>query len=158
MQKPRENWSKMLKDLRQIHPHARLWIATVVVLGILLVFNPRVQIITHAPKGEVIAYYNNEYQRYAIQVLTEQNKLEQYTCLYELWMQESNWRPQALNKSSKAMGIAQLMPQTWVNIKVKPTTNGFEQVRAGLIYIERRYGKTNGICRAYAHHLAKNWY
>ena len=148
----------MLKDLRQIHPHARLWIATVVILGILFVFNPRVQIVTDAPKGEVIAYYNNEYQRYAIQLLTEQNKLEQYPCLYELWMQESNWRPKALNKSSKAMGIAQFMPQTWENVKVKPTWDGKKQVMAGLLYIDRRYGKTNGICRAYAHHLAKNWY
>jgi hypothetical protein len=158
MPKPRESWSKMLKDLRHIHPHARLWIATVVILGIFIAFNPRVQIITHPPKGELIAYYNNEYQRHAIQLLTEQNKLEQYPCLYELWMKESNWRPKALNKSSKAMGIAQFMPQTWVNVKVKPTWDGKEQVRAGLLYIDRRYGKTGGICRAYAHHLAKNWY
>jgi hypothetical protein len=143
---------------KQIHPHARLWIATVVILGIFLVFNPRVQIISHAPKGEVIAYYHNEYQRYAIQVLTERNQLEQYPCLYELWMEESNWRPEALNKNGGAMGIAQLMPQTWVNIKVKPTKDGFKQVIAGLAYIERKYGKTGAICRAYAHHLAKNWY
>ena len=143
---------------KHIHPHARLWIATVVILGIFLVFNPRVQIIPHAPKGELIAYYHNEYQRYAIQVLTERNQLEQYPCLYELWMRESNWRPAALNKNGGAMGIAQLMPETWVNIKVKPTKDGFKQVDAGLAYIERKYGKTGAICRAYAHHLAKNWY
>ena len=132
--------------------------ATVVVLGIFLVFNPRVQIIAHAPKGEVVAYYTNEYQYHAIQQLIKQDKLEQYPCLYELWMRESNWRPAALNKSSKAMGIAQLMPATWVNIKVKPTKDGFKQVDAGLLYIDRKYGKTGGICRAYAHHLAEGWY
>jgi hypothetical protein len=143
---------------KHIHPHARLWIATVVILGIFLVFNPRVQITSHAPKGEVIAYYHNEYQRYAIQVLTERNQLEQYPCLYELWTEESNWRPAALNKSSKASGIAQLMPATWKLLKVKPTADGFKQVDIGLRYIDRHYGKTRGICKAYAHHLAKGWY
>lgn len=143
---------------KHIHPHARLWIATVLVLGIFLVFNPRVQIIAHAPKGEVVAYYTNEYQRHAIQRLIEQDKLEQYHCLYELWTEESNWRPAALNKSSKASGIAQLMPATWKLLKVKPTADGFKQVDVGLRYIDRHYGKTGGICKAYAHHLAKGWY
>lgn len=143
---------------KHIHPHARIWMVTVVILGIFLVFNPRVQITSHAPKGEVVAYYDNEYQRYAIQRLTEQDKLEQYPCLYELWTLESNWRPAALNKSSNAMGIAQLMPATWVNIKVTPTKDGFKQVDAGLKYLDHRYGKVRGICRAYAHHLAKGWY
>jgi len=143
---------------KHIHPHARLWIATVVILGLFLVFNPRVQIISHAPKGEVIAYYHNEYQRYAIQLLTQQNKLEQYPCLYELWMEESNWRPKAKNKESSAMGIAQLLDSTWKNIGLKPTWDGNKQVEAGLKYLDHRYGKVGGICRAYAHHLAKGWY
>jgi len=143
---------------KHVHPHARIWIATVVVLGIFLVFNPRVQITSHAPKGEVVAYYNNEYQRYAIQRLIELDKLEQYQCLHELWMRESNWRPKAKNKESSAMGIPQLLDSTWKNIGVKPTKNGFKQVDAGLLYIDRKFGKNGGICRAYAHHLAKGWY
>jgi hypothetical protein len=142
---------------KHIHPHARLWIATVVILGIFLVFNPRVQIISHAPKGEVIAYYHNEYQRHAIQLLTKQNKLEQYPCLDELWMEESNWRPKAKNKESSAMGIPQLLNSTWKNIGLKPTWDGYKQVSAGLKYLDHRYGK-KGVCRAYAHHLAKGWY
>ena len=143
---------------KQIHPHARLWIATVLVLGIFLMFNPRVQIMAHQPKGQVIAYYENEYQQYALDQLIKQDKLEQYPCLFELWMEESNWRPESRNKSSKALGIAQLMPQTWELIKVKPTMDGFKQIDAGLLYIERHYGKTRAICKAYAHHLAKGWY
>jgi hypothetical protein len=143
---------------KHIHPHARLWIATVVILGIFLVFNPRVQIVSHPPKGEVIAYYHNEYQRHAIQLLVNQNKLEQYPCLYELWMRESNWRPTAKNKNSTAMGIPQLLNSTWKNIGIKPTKDGFKQVEAGLKYLDHRYGKNGGICRAYAHHLAKGWY
>jgi hypothetical protein len=109
------------------------------------------------PTGKVIAYYNNDYQRYAVDKLIQMDMLEQYPCLFELWTKESNWRPKARNKSSGALGIAQLMPATWVNIDTKPTLNGYKQVDAGLVYIERKYGK-KGICKAYAHHLAKNWY
>lgn len=143
---------------KHIHPHARLWVITVALLGIFLVFNPRVQMVAHPPKGQVVAYYENEYQLYALNQLIKQNKLEQYPCLFELWMEESNWRPAARNKSSKALGIAQLMPQTWELIGVKPTADGFKQIDAGLLYIDRHYGKTRGICKAYAHHLAKGWY
>jgi len=144
---------------KRIHPHARLWIVTTVILGLVITFKPIAQIteVVHPNKGLLVAYYQNDYQRFAIDELIKHNNLEQYPCLYELWMKESNWRPAALNKSSKALGIAQLMPKTWLNIKVKPTADGYKQVRAGLKYIDHRYGK-NGICRAYAHHLAKNWY
>ena len=146
-------------NLRTIHPHARLWIITAIILGLILVLKTSTgqQLIT-PPHGKVIAYYKNDYQRYAIDKLVEHDNLEQYPCLYELWTLESNWRPQALNKSSKAMGIAQLLPSTWKLIKVKPTINGYEQVDAGLKYIKRHYGDKGGICRAYAHHLAKGWY
>jgi hypothetical protein len=146
----------MRNDLRQIHPHARLWIATAIILGLILVLKPASKFMA-PPHGKVIAYYQNDYQRYALDKLIEQDNLEQYPCLYELWMRESNWRPQALNKSSKALGIAQLMPATWVNIKAKPTLDGYKQVDFGLRYLKHRYG-SKGICRAYAHHLAKGWY
>lgn len=147
----------MFNVLRQIHPHARLWIVSAVILGVLLTINTPIVNINHQPKGKVIAYYNNDYQRYAVDKLIQMDMLEQYPCLFELWTKESNWRPKARNKSSGALGIAQLMPATWVNIDTKPTLNGYRQVDAGLVYIERKYGK-KGICRAYAHHLAKNWY
>jgi membrane-bound lytic murein transglycosylase MltF len=118
---------------------------------------PAVQFVK-PPHGKVIAYYQNDYQRYAIDKLIEQDNLEQYPCLYELWMRESNLRPEAKNKKSSAMGIPQLLNSTWKNIGVKPTWDGKKQVEAGLKYLDRRYGKTGGICRAYAHHLAKGWY
>jgi hypothetical protein len=158
----------MLNVLRQIHPHARLWIVSAITLGILLIINTPVEKtvdtpvektvkIYKQPQGRVVAYYNNDYQRYAVDKLIQLDMLEHYPCLFELWTKESNWRPKARNKSSGALGIAQLMPETWVNIKTEPTLNGYKQVDAGLAYIERKYGK-KGICRAYAHHLAKNWY
>lgn len=146
----------MRNDLRQIHPHARLWIATVIILGLILVLKPASKFMA-PPHGKVIAYYQNDYQRYALDKLIERNQLEQYPCLYELWIKESNWRPQALNKSSKASGIAQLKPSTWRNINTIPTQDGYKQVDAGLKYIDRHYGK-GAICKAYAHHLAMGWY
>ena len=143
---------------KHFHPHARIWFITVLALIGVLFINPRVEYIVHPPKSEVIAYYKNEYQQYAIQQLVKQDKLEQYPCLMELWTRESNWRPKALNKQSKALGIAQLLPETWRNIKIKPTNDGFKQVDAGLKYIDHHYGESGGICRAYAHHLARGWY
>lgn len=148
----------MLKYTRLIHPHARLWIVTTIVFGLLFVLKTPVQEVIMPPHGRLIAYYQNDYQRYAIDKLAEHDNLEQYPCLYELWTKESNWRPKAVNKSSGALGIAQLMPRTWRILKIKPTLDGKAQVNAGLLYIDRRYGETGGVCRAYAHWLAKGWY
>jgi hypothetical protein len=145
---------------KHIHPHARIWIATTIIIGLVIAFKPIANITTqvvNSNKGVLVAYYENDYQRFAIEELTKRGSLEQYPCLYELWTRESNWRPKAKNKESTAMGIPQLLDSTWKNIKVKPTWDGYKQVLAGLKYIDHRYGK-NKICRAYAHHLAKNWY
>ena len=147
----------MFSALRQIHPHARLWIVTAIVLGLLFILREPAQMIVKPPHGKVIAYYQNDYQRYALDRLVELNMLEQYSCLYELWMRESNWRPEAKSKKSSAYGIPQLLNSTWKNIKVRPTRDGYKQVDAGLRYIKHRYG-SNGVCKAYAHHLAKGWY
>ena len=144
---------------KRIHPHARLWIATTVIIGLVIAFKPIAEItnVVHPNKGLVVAYYQNDYQRFAIDELIKRDNLEQYPCLYELWMRESNWRPKAKNKESTAMGIPQLLDSTWKNIGHKPTWDGNKQVLAGLAYLDHRYGK-KGVCRAYAHHLAKGWY
>ena len=149
----------MPRKSSKIHPNARLWIITTVILSVALVIKTESKVIkTIQPEGRVVAYYKNDYQRYAIDRLAEMGRIEEYPCLYELWVEESNWRPEALNKSSRASGIAQLKPSTWANLKIRPTANGYEQIDAGLIYINQHYGKTNSICKAYAHHLAMGWY
>jgi hypothetical protein len=147
----------MLNFLRQVHPHARLWIVTTILFGLLFVLRTPVQEIISPPHGKVVAYYQNDYQRFAIEELAKRDNIEQYPCLYELWTKESNWRPKAKNKESTAMGIPQLLNSTWKNIGLKPTWDGYKQVSAGLQYLDHRYGK-KGVCRAYAHHLAKGWY
>jgi hypothetical protein len=118
-------------------------------------------IIEPAPKeahisGTVVAFYENEYQRYAVDMLTQMGKLEQWSCLYTLWMRESNWRPNAINRESGAYGIAQFMPATWALVGFKRTDNGFAQVEAGLAYIQRKYG--GNICKALGSNLARGWY
>lgn len=106
--------------------------------------------------GTVIAFYENEYQRYAIDMLTQMGKLEQWTCLYTLWTRESNWNPHSLNRKSGAYGIAQFMPATWELVGFKKTDNGFVQVEAGLAYIKRKYG--GNICKALGSNLGRGWY
>ena len=79
----------------------------------------------------------------------------QATCLDELWTEESGFSATALNASSGATGIPQLLPSAhaipagWSN----PAT----QIRWGLGYIEGTYGSP---CRAWAHEksVTPNWY
>jgi hypothetical protein len=92
-----------------------------------------------------------------VQVIKQWNSSNEYDCLVELWRRESNWRAEALNKSSGAFGIAQFMPQTWVDygyIYYKPTA-AETQIVVGLRYITNRY-KTP--CNALSFHDKKNWY
>lgn len=110
----------------------------------------------HPVAGTVVAYHENEYQRYAVDMLTQMGKLEQWSCLHELWTRESNWRPKAYNRASGAYGIAQFMPVTWDLVGYKRTNNGFVQVEAGLAYIQRKYG--GNICKALGSNLSRGWY
>lgn len=112
--------------------------------------------VSNATAGEVVAYYENEYQRYAVDMLIQMDKLEQWSCLYTLWTKESNWRTRALNKKSGAYGIAQFMPETWGLVGFKRTNDGFIQVEAGLAYIQRKYG--GNICKALGSNLSRGWY
>ena len=82
-------------------------------------------------------------------------KKGQFSCLDKLWTQESHWNPKARNKSSGAYGIAQFMPTTWGNYKVKKTSNGVKQVEYGLHYISVRYHLP---CRAWYHEQKFGWY
>ena len=80
----------------------------------------------------------------------------QWNCLEQLWTRESNWRPDALNKTSvrqngkkvHAGGIPQILG-------MNPQLSIYEQVNRGLIYIESRYSTP---CRALNFHNRAGWY
>jgi len=81
--------------------------------------------------------------------------LKQWRCLELLWTKESHFNPKARNKRSGAYGIAQFMPQTWGNYKVKKTSDPALQIKYGLRYIRSRYGEP---CTAWKFHKRHHWY
>lgn len=80
----------------------------------------------------------------------------QYSCLVKLWERESNWRWNALNRSSGAYGIPQSLPASkMASAGADWRTNPETQVKWGLGYIEGRYGSP---CSALAHSDRRGWY
>jgi hypothetical protein len=79
----------------------------------------------------------------------------QFSCLDRLWTKESHWNNKADNPSSTAYGIAQLLDSTWSHTGVKKTSDGYHQVDAGLVYIDKVYGSP---CGAWAHSQKTGWY
>jgi hypothetical protein len=80
----------------------------------------------------------------------------QFICLDRLVNLESRWNPMAENRSSRAFGIFQFLPTTWANYHY-PTRpkNSIIQVKAGLRYIQKRYGTA---CNALKFHQRHGWY
>lgn len=81
---------------------------------------------------------------------------KEYTCLNQLWTQESNWNYKSRNKRSGAHGIAQALPASKMNVvSTDWRTNPVTQIRWGLRYISIRYESP---CKAWAKHKRSNWY
>lgn len=90
---------------------------------------------------------------------------EELPALIHLWNKESGnpsagssavtWNPMADNPTSTAFGIAQFLDGTWGGTGIAKTTNGFQQIDAGLIYLSQRYGSPSA---ALQFHFANNWY
>lgn len=81
---------------------------------------------------------------------------DQYACLYNLWMRESNWNVYAQNPSSGAYGIPQSLPGSkMASAGADWQTNPVTQITWGLGYIQGRYGSP---CGAWAHSQAVGWY
>jgi hypothetical protein len=79
----------------------------------------------------------------------------QFSCLDKLWTRESHWHADADNPTSTAYGIAQLLDSTWSHTGIKKTSDGYRQVDAGLVYIDKVYGSP---CNAWAHSQNTGWY
>jgi hypothetical protein len=81
---------------------------------------------------------------------------EQFSCLDQLWVSESNWNPYAQNSSSGAYGIPQALPaKKMASAGADWRTNPVTQIRWGLEYIRSSYGTP---CGAWSFKLANSWY
>jgi hypothetical protein len=80
---------------------------------------------------------------------------DQFGCLESLWGKESGWNPNAQNPSSSAYGIPQLLDSTWAGTGIAKTSDGYRQIDAGLVYIDRAYGSP---CGAWSHSRSTGWY
>ena len=70
---------------------------------------------------------------------------EQFGCLNQLWIGESDWRWDATNPSSGAYGIPQSLPASkMVSAGPDWKTNPATQIRWGLDYIKQSYGSPCG--------------
>lgn len=74
--------------------------------------------------------------------------LRQRQCVYKLFTKESRFDHLAKNQQgSSAFGIAQMLKEK--------NTDPAIQILNAYRYIEHRYGTP---CRAWSHHVSKNWY
>jgi len=69
-------------------------------------------------------------------------------CFINIITAESHHNPHALNTSSGAYGVGQLLESTYNNIGLKKSSSSLAQVVASLAYISRHYG-SGGTCAAW---------
>jgi hypothetical protein len=80
---------------------------------------------------------------------------DQWSCLYNLWEQESGWDPTAENASG-AYGIPQALPGSkMASAGPDWETDATTQIKWGLGYIQGTYGTP---CGAWDHEEAYGWY
>jgi hypothetical protein len=92
------------------------------------------------------------YKEYA---MSKVGSASEFSCLENLWGKESGWNPNAQNPSSTAYGIAQFLDSTWSGTGIAKTSDGYRQIDAGLIYIEKAYGSP---CAAWGKSQSSGWY
>lgn len=124
------------------------------------IINTKYKDTSTSKRGEVIkATSGNKkvYQDYAHTLLLEYGWSEaDFDALVVLWERESNWNPNATNKSSGAHGIPQSLPASKMASEGDDyMTNYQTQIRWGLKYIKNRYGSPTA---ALAHSDRKGWY
>jgi soluble lytic murein transglycosylase-like protein len=80
----------------------------------------------------------------------------QYTCLYDLWEQESGWNVYAENTSSGAYGIPQSLPADKMAMFGSDyLTDPVTQIKWGLYYINTTYGTP---CAAWTNEVDYGYY
>lgn len=97
-----------------------------------------------------------EYQAFAYDLVINQYiwSEEDFKALVNLWTKESDWNPNAVNKSSGACNIPQALPCN--KISNAYGDNSWQSgIKWGLKYIKQRYGTPTG---AWQHFQNKGWY
>jgi hypothetical protein len=79
---------------------------------------------------------------------------DQFGCLDQLYVSESDWDPHADNPTSSAYGIPQALTETH-DLPADYMTNPVTQIEWGLDYIRSSYGTP---CSAWEFKQANNWY
>jgi hypothetical protein len=80
----------------------------------------------------------------------------QFSCLNDLWEEESGWNVSASNPSSGAYGIPQALPGSkMASAGPDWESDASTQIRWGLQYIQGSYGSP---CGAWDHEEADGWY
>lgn len=103
-------------------------------------------------KPIVISYSKNDVKKWTRQKIGSQ----QFSCVNNLWMHESEWNMHAVNDDSGAYGIPQSLPGRKMQSKGSDwKTNPYTQVKWGLSYINSRYGSP---CNAWNHFQTAGWY
>ena len=104
---------------------------------------------TQQPTGAQI-YAQRTFPRYGWSISSH------WSCLYNLWTRESNWRWNATNPSSGAYGIPQSLPASKLaQAGTDWRDDGLTQVQWGENYIQSRYGNP---CGAWSHSIQYGWY
>ncbi len=96
------------------------------------------------------------YQAFAYDLVINQYlwSQEDYEALVKLWTRESDWNPNAVNKSSGACNIPQALPCNKIS-KAYGDNSWESGIKWGLSYIKNRYGNPR---KAWQHFQNKNWY
>jgi hypothetical protein len=95
-------------------------------------------------------------QEVAQQLLAQDGESSQWSCLDQLWQQESGWSITAENAGSGAYGIPQALPGSKMAADGPDwQTDATTQIKWGLSYIASNYGSP---CSAWSHEEADGWY
>ena len=75
---------------------------------------------------------------------------ESAKCFRSILQNETHgYNPKAVNPTSGASGLGQLLDSTYRNLGLKKTSDPLAQVVATLAYLSRHYGGTNSTCTAW---------
>ena len=105
------------------------------------------------PQSEQIPL--SDVQNYAYKRVFEIYGCEQWNYFYDLVMRESGWKSWAQNKTSTAYGLMQFLNSTWAGTGYTKTSDPYQQLEAGFIYIQNRYGTPY---KAILFHNINNYY